>query len=265
MNLQQMMEMYYEDGLTRELAAARVCQDIVLKAIADGPLSRNITVKGGVVMRSLTNNNRRATRDIDLDFMHYSIEDEAIREFIKKINCIQGIKLEIIGDIEELKHQDYHGKSIKVRITDEEGSFVESKIDIGVHKHLELEQEEYCFDVCMDDEGASLLKNSREQSVTEKLRALLIFGVNDKRYKDIYDIYYLKDYVDTEKLLQCIKLLIFDDALMRENTMEDIVRRVENSFKDKSYLKRISTSRQRWIDERIEDIAKGIIDFLKHL
>lgn len=265
MNLQQMMEMYYEDGLTRELAAARVCQDIVLKAIADGPLSRNITVKGGVVMRSLTNNNRRATRDIDLDFMHYSIEDEAIREFIKKINCLQGIKLEIIGDIEELKHQDYHGKSIKVRIIDEEGSFVESKIDIGVHKHLELEQEEYCFDVCMDDEGASLLKNSREQSVTEKLRALLIFGVNDKRYKDIYDIYYLKDYVDTKKLLQYIKLLIFDDALMRENTMEDIVRRVENSFKDKSYLKRISTSRQRWIDERIEDIAKGIIDFLKHL
>lgn len=62
------------------------------------------------------------------------------------------------------------------------GYCVESKIDIGVHKHLELEQEEYCFDVCMDDEGASLLKNSREQSVVEKLRDLLIFGVNDKRY-----------------------------------------------------------------------------------
>lgn len=265
MNLHQMMEMYYEDGLTRELAAARVCQDIVLKAIATGPLNRNVTVKGGVVMRSLTNNNRRATRDIDLDFIHYSIEDEAIREFIKKLNCIKGISLEIIGDIEELKHQDYHGKSIKVRITDEEGTFVESKIDIGVHKHLELEQEEYCFDVCMDDEGASLLKNSREQSVTEKLRALLIFGDNDKRYKDIYDIYYLKDYVDSEKILQYIKLLIFDDAMMRENSMEDIVRRVENSFKDKSYLKRISTSRQRWMDEKIEVITTGIIDFFKEL
>ena len=265
MNLQQMMEMYYEDGLTRELAAARVCQDIVLKAIATGPFNRNVTVKGGVVMRSLTNNNRRATRDIDLDFMHYSIEDEAIREFIKKLNCIQGINLEIIGDIEELKHQDYHGKSVKVRITDEEGTFVESKIDIGVHKRLELEQEEYCFDVCMDDEGASLLKNSREQSVTEKLRALLIFGVNDKRYKDIYDMYYLKDYVDAVKLSQYIKLLIFDDAMMRENSMEDIVRRVENSFKDKGYLKRISTSRQRWIDEKIEVITKGIVDLLKVL
>lgn len=265
MNLQQMMEMYYEDGLTRELASARVCQDIVLKAIATGPFNRNVTVKGGVVMRSLTNNNRRATRDIDLDFIHYSIEDEAIRDFVKKLNCIQGITLKIIGDIEELKHQDYHGKSIKVRISDQEGTFVESKIDIGVHKHLELEQEEYCFDVCMDDEGASLLKNSKEQSVTEKLRALLIFGVNDKRYKDIYDMYYLKDYVDSTKLLQYIKLLIFDDAMMRENSMEDIVRRIENSFKDKSYLKRLSTSRQRWIDEKIEVITKGIVDFLKVL
>ena len=265
MNLQEMMDMYYEDGLTRELAAARVCQDIVLKAIAIGPLSRNVTVKGGVVMRSLTNNNRRATRDIDLDFIHYSIEDESIREFIKKLNCIQGIKLEIVGSIEELKHQDYHGKSIKVRITDDEGAFVESKIDIGVHKHLELEQEEYCFDVCMDDEGASLLKNSREQSVVEKLRALLIFGVNDKRYKDIYDVYYLKDYLNTERFLKYIKLLIFDDAMMRENTMADIVRRVENSFKDKYYLKLISTSRQRWFDEQIEIITKGIVDFLKNL
>ena len=265
MNLQEMMDMYYEDGLTRELAAARVCQDIVLKAIAIGPLNRNVTVKGGVVMRSLTNNNRRATRDIDLDFIHYSIEDESIRAFIEKLNCIPKIKLEIVGSIEELKHQDYHGKSIKVRITDNEGTSVESKIDIGVHKHLELEQEEYCFDVCMDDEGASLLKNSREQSVVEKLRALLIFGVNDKRYKDIYDVYYLKDYLNKEKFLQYIKLLIFDDAMMRENTMVDIVRRVENSFKDKHYLKLISTSRQRWFDDEIEVIAKGIVDFLKDL
>lgn len=216
-------------------------------------------------MRSMTNNNRRATRDIDLDFIHYSIEDESIRKFIKKLNCVPGIKLEIVGNIQELKHQDYHGRSIKVRITDEEGTFVESKIDIGVHKYLELEQEEFCFDVCMDDEGASLLKNSREQSVVEKLRALLIFGVNDKRYKDIYDMYYLKDYLDAEKLLQYIKLLIFDDDMMRENTMEDIVKRVETSFEDKNYLKLISTSRQRWLDEKIEVITKGIVDYLKGL
>ena len=265
MDLREMMDMYYEEGLSRELAAARVCQDIVLKAIAIGPLSRNVTIKGGVVMRSLTNNNRRATRDIDLDFIHYSIDDDAIQIFVQKMNCIPGIKIEIIGDIEELKHQDYHGKSIKVRITDKNRTTIESKIDIGVHKHLELEQEEYCFDICMDDEGASLLKNSKEQSVVEKLRALLIFSVNNRRYKDIYDMYYLKDELNIDKFLRYIDLLIFKDESMRENTMDDIVRRIENSFKDKSFLKRISTSRQRWIDEDIEIIAEGIIGFYKRL
>ena len=56
---------YAEEGLTRDLAAARVCQDIVLKAIAKGSLNRKVTIKGGVVMRSLTQNNRRATQTKD--------------------------------------------------------------------------------------------------------------------------------------------------------------------------------------------------------
>lgn len=50
MDLRKMMDMYYEEGLSRELAAARVCQDIVLKAIEIGPLNRNVTIKGGAVM-----------------------------------------------------------------------------------------------------------------------------------------------------------------------------------------------------------------------
>lgn len=265
MNLRGMMDLYHEEGLTSELAAARVCQDIVLKAIAEGTLKRNVTIKGGVVMRSLTNNNRRATKDIDLDFIHYSLDDEAIKTFVDKLNCIPGIMLEIKGNIEELKHQDYHGKSIKVKISDEFGTSIESKIDIGVHKHLELEQEEYCFDVCLDDMGASLLKNSKEQSFTEKLRALLIFGINDKRYKDIYDMYYLKDDINRSKLFRYIELLIFNDSKMREDSMEDIIRRVEKSFRDKEYLKRISDSKQRWIDEDVKDITTGIVAFLKQV
>lgn len=260
-----MTDAYYEDGLTRELAEARVCQDIILKAIAISPFSKNVTIKGGVVMRSLTNNNRRATRDIDLDFIHYSLDDVSIRAFVNKLNCIPGIQLEIIGQIEELKHQDYHGKSIKIRITDDSGVSINSKMDIGVHKHLEMEQEEYCFDVCMDENGVSLLKNSMEQSVVEKLRALLIFGVNSGRYKDIYDMYYLKDYVNIVILLRYIDLLIFKDETMRENTMGDIVRRIESTFQDNRFLQRVSNSRQRWLDEDINNIANGIIDYFRQL
>ena len=33
-------------------------------------------------------------------------------------------------------------------------------MDIGVHKDLDIEQEEYCFDVCFQEDSASVLINS---------------------------------------------------------------------------------------------------------
>ena len=232
MNIRQMMKKYTDDGLTRTLASARVCQDIILKAIADGPLNRNVTIKGGVVMRSITNDDRRSTRDIDLDFIHYPLSDEGIRAFIRQLNVIDGLIIEVDGEITELKHQDYHGKCINVKIADNTGFSVNSKIDIGVHKHFDIKQDEYCFDVCMSEDGASLLKNTVEQSFTEKLRSLLIFGSNSRRYKDIYDLYYLKNVVDLKILREVIQILIFDDEGMREKDFSDILRRVTVTFSD---------------------------------
>ena len=265
MNLREMMDAYSEEGLTGGLAAARVCQDIVLKAISEGPLNRNVTIEGGVVMRSLTQNNRRATQDIDLDFIHYSLDDSAIRTFVQKLNCIDGITIEMKDEIKVLKHQDYQGKSIEVVIRDDSGNTVNSKIDIGVHKHLEIDQEEYCFDVCMDDEGATLLKNTVEQSFVEKLRSLLKFGINSRRYKDIYDMFYLKDIISKGKVLEIMELLIFMDDGMFENTVADIVRRVTATFMDEQYLGRVSESRQRWMDNDIHEIADGIVAYLDSL
>jgi hypothetical protein len=134
-----------------------------------------------------------------------------------------------------------------------------------VHKDLDVEQEEYCFDVCMDENGASLLKNTVEQSFTEKLRSLLIFGSRSRRYKDIYDMYYLRTVAKKSKLLNLIDHYIFSDEAMRETTMQEIVARVSGAFKDKQYLKRVDTSRQRWMDEDIKKITDAIVEFLSDL
>ena len=45
-----------EKGYGPDDARARICQDIILKAISESSLSRNVTIKGGVVMRSMTDN-----------------------------------------------------------------------------------------------------------------------------------------------------------------------------------------------------------------
>ena len=67
-NLEKMTAQYVDEGYSELLAEARVCQDIVLKAISESTMNRNVTIKGGVVMRSITGDVRRATRDIAFDF-----------------------------------------------------------------------------------------------------------------------------------------------------------------------------------------------------
>ena len=84
-----------------------------------------------------------------------------------------------------------------------------------MHKHFDIEQEEYCFDIAFDNEGASLLINSREQMFSEKLRSLLKFGTFSTRYKDIYDMFYQCGKLNEKNLISCFQILIFGDSGMR--------------------------------------------------
>ena len=265
MNLSIMTKELQELGYESIDAGARICQDIVLKAIAHSSLSRSVTIKGGVLMRNLTQNIRRATQDMDIDFIRYSLSDESIDYFIKKLNCLEDIEIKRIGKIEELSQQDYNGKRVHIRILDTMGNFIDSKIDLGVHKHLEIEQEEYCFDIAFDDEGAALLANTREQMFAEKLRSLLKFGTFSTRYKDIYDMYYQCGKMNEEKLLLCLHTFILADPSMRENDMNAIVKRVGSIFADKGYEKRVDTSDKRWLDDNIKEVFRGILEYLKRL
>lgn len=264
-NIQRLIEQAEENGYRGDFASAKVCQDIVLKALATGPLSRSVTVKGGVVMRSKTKNSRRATQDLDIDFIKYSLSNEAIDVFIKKLNCLEGIAITRLGDIEELKQQDYSGKRVFVLIEDREGNQVKSKIDIGVHNRFEIEQEEYCFDIAYDDEGASLLINSDEQMLAEKMRSLLKFGPLSTRYKDVYDMYYLKDRVDMIKLWMALDTYIFRDDSMRENDGKDIAKRLKFTFSDKIYIKNLDSSDKRWLDDDIALITGSLLDFVNKI
>ena len=250
-------------GYDETNAEAKVCQDIILTLISHSPYNRNVTVKGGVVMRSITNNTRRATQDMDLDFIKYSLEDDSIDRFVNKLNSVGLVSIKRVGDIEELKQQDYHGKRINIVITDNEDYVLKSKIDLGVHKHFDIAQEEFCFDVGLDEEGPSLLINSKEQMFTEKLRSILKFGPFSTRYKDVFDIYYLAQNIDQENLVNCFKTYIYDDGGMRENNIDDIINRVVSTFSNRIYRANLKTSKNNWLDENIDTVLNGIVEFLK--
>lgn len=265
-SLEKMKSQYMDDGYSELLAEARVCQDIVLKAISESTMNRSVTIKGGVVMRSISGEVRRATRDIDFDFIRYSIEEGAIRDFIRKLNCIEGIFLTISGPIEELSQQEYRGKRVWVAVKDITGYSLKTKMDIGVHKNIQIEQEEFCFDVCHDDEGICLLMNSKEQIFAEKLRALVKFGTFSGRVKDIFDLSYLSEYVEYPRLLQCIHTFILDDPGMFEKSINDVNKRVSKIFSDKDFVKSVENSgKDNWLQTKASVAFYKIMDCLKKL
>lgn len=216
-------------------------------------------------MRSISKNVRRATLDMDIDFIRYPLSEPAIEMFVERLNCIDGIHFEKLGPSEELKQQDYRGKRIYIKATDESGFYLTSKIDLGVHRQLEITQEEYCFDIAGIEGDVSLLINSKEQMITEKLRSLLKFGSFSTRYKDIFDIAYLITVADKDKLTKCIDTYIFADSGMKENCMEDILKRITGIFSERKYRVKLENSRKNWTEKTVDDVLEDIADYLSSL
>ena len=122
---------------------------------------------------------------------------------------------------------------------------------------------DFCFDVCLDEVGASLLINSKEQIFTEKLRSLLRFGPLSTRYKDVFDMCYLSDYVDKSRLQQCMATYIFSDPGMRENDMDGIMRRVNRTFSDRLYKRNIERAgNANWLEIGVPETFEKIETFL---
>ncbi len=265
MNLLEQVDKIKKEGYNEANAEAKLCQDIILKSISQSSLNRNVTIKGGVIMSRISKNARRATQDLDLDFIKYAISQESIDGFIEKLNCIDGIRLYRSAPIEELKHQDYKGKRVHIGIKDDYENVLSLKMDIGVHKDLDIKQEEYCFDLCFQEDSASVLINSKEQMITEKLKSLMRFGTRSTRYKDVFDICYLSDLVDVEKLRQCIQKYIYSDTTIDVNDSEQIKERAERIFSNSTYKKRLEKSNKNWLDLAVDDVLRKNLDFVFRL
>ena len=60
-----------------------------------------------------------------------------------------------------------------MEISDNYGNSFSCKLDIGVHKDIDIEQDELCFDLGNLSNSVLLLANSKEQICVEKIKSLL--------------------------------------------------------------------------------------------
>ena len=147
-----------------------------------------VTIKGGVVMSGITDAVRRATMDLDFDFLGYSLGDVSIKRFVQRLSRAAECKIQIDGEIQELHQREYRGKRIYLLLTDDAKHSIRTKVDIGVHSYKSIEQVDFRFKVISDVGGVVLLVNPKEQIFVEKLKSLLRFGIVSTRYKDVYDM-----------------------------------------------------------------------------
>ena len=264
--IKQYIEDYISKGFTLAQARNLTAQLIILSKIEKSKFVDSVLIKGGVVMRSISGNSRRATQDLDLDFIRYSISDDAISRFIEKLNCIDGLTIRLDGKIIPLNHQDYKGKRVTISITDSEGTVISLKMDLGVHKNFSIEQDEYAFDVGFQDDAVSLLINSPAQMITEKLKSMIRFGIRNTRYKDVFDICYLCELANPDQLKVCIREFIFeDDTLRNVSTMNDVVSRIEKMFANPGYLRELRRSGKNWLDITIDEALEKDLAFFRSI
>lgn len=245
-------------------AESLVAQGIILSKIAHSRLKDSITLKGGVVMFNKTCNARRATIDMDIDVIRYSIESKSIDAFIKSLNFADdGILVSRNGKIEKLRQEDYQGCRIRLSLIDQTGFALSLKMDIGVHTLLAIKQESDSYFVEIVGETVTLLTNPNEQIFGEKILSLVKHGITSTRYKDVSDMYFLV----SNRLLDRIKTKNFLSLCLpvsRASSLEDIYLRIAETFENHAFAS-LASAAQTWIDADYQTMTQTILDFLSSL
>lgn len=258
--INELMIEYMNKGLTTNQAESSVCQQIIISKISKSKFADNVLLKGGVVMFHLTNNTRRATIDLDFDFIRYDISNPSIEAFINLLNRYdEQCKISAV-EIKELKQDDYHGKRVFVDVKDKTRS-IRFKLDIGVHTLLAIEQKSLCFS--FGDKETLLKINPPEQIVSEKLYSLAKHNALSSRYKDVFDIYYLINNCDLDKKIirKCLELLTIN-GLHEIHSIEDVCDKVNETLEDSDFLSHLNSTKDKWIDEETQIVTKTILDYI---
>lgn len=132
-----------------------------------------------------------------------------------------------------------------------------------MYKNFSVKQDEYCFNLEAIDESVTLIINSKEQIICEKLKSLLRFGIRTTRYKDVFDIYYLINNTNINKseLLNIIDILIIKDITMRENNIQDIIKNLNITLNNNIFKKNLKDARNNWLGISANEVVDNIINY----
>lgn len=254
-------------GYGTEIARAKVAHDAILLAMHRAGLKSKSTVKGGVVMADITKSVRRATMDMDIDFIKTSISEVSVRKFIAVLQRhLPGVSLVIKDPISELKQADYRGKRVVVLVKDQSLRVpIRIKLDIGVHNNPELRQADHSFEVVSGSARAELQINPLEQIFAEKLLSLVRHGFLSTRPKDLFDMYFLKELIDRAQLKRTIGIMIYGNRRCGVDDRDGLLRSLASTFGSSQYMRRAAMAKANWLEMPVAEVASALLNYLSSL
>lgn len=266
MTIKQYIEEYISDGFTDAQARSLTAQQIILLKIAGSTYADKVLLKGGVVMHNITKEQRRSTIDLDFDFVRFDIRNiQNIKRFINTIDkSVPQYHVRLCGKIEDLHHQDYKGKRVKIIISDETES-LKFKMDIGVHTLFAINQEKMCFSFGGGNE-LFLFVNPPEQMFAEKLFSLAKIGTISERFKDIDDMYYLikNKVLNINIVRKCLELITIPNPYGMECAF-DVTQRAEESLDSNFFAQNYLNSGGTWLHIDFDEAKRVILNFIHRL
>lgn len=270
--IQSLIDKYVSEGhpylRARELAA----QELFLRKLADSGMADKITLKGGIVMFRITGDQRRATRDLDLDFIRYPLDEDSIKSFVESLNYINDdddVGVKIVGRPKKLKHENYQGLSVTIRIyelyehLDISTFYVDLKLDIGIHTYSSIPQRQLVFYAEEGKDGIALKANPCEQIFVEKALTLARLGAASTRYKDIYDMaYFIKESILNKADVEETLALFLENSKRGPHDLYSFQLVIEEVLGNKQFAKEASKPLNAWLDMAFEEARRIIVDFI---
>ena len=218
-------------------------------------------------MYNLSQNERRVTQDVDFDVIRYSIDNQSIRTFFKKLSSTNdGVEVIVQDGIESLHQEDYQGVRVRIVLKDKNGSSLKLKLDIGVHTYTAIEQDKLVFQFDSADNGISMFVNPPEQLFCEKLLSLARLGAVSSRYKDLYDMYYLikENALKANKVSEILNLF-FENSKRKPNNIAELQNIIDLTLSNSIFAKEASKPQSKWLDVDYADVQNTIRNFVEKL
>lgn len=213
-----------ETGNSFQLHLQLFCQEEFLRRLAASRYAKNLVLKGGLFIYTLTNFESRATVDIDFLLQQFPGTIEDIEQMVDEIIAVDSGNDFITFSSRAFEmispQRRYKGVSFQL-VGQIKNTRTPFDVDFGVGDVIVPMSQKRTIPVQLTGfDVPEVLTYSLESTIAEKLDALLQRLELTSRMKDIYDIYYLSSMFD------------FDGRTLRQAVFETLQNRGTSYEKD---------------------------------